>query len=340
MTVQETRNGPDDGAEARDLIPLLRFSTDDLPPEERYRAWYLRDWPRAQPIYRTEPIEPFDTRWVSAQLGPVMFARVEITGMRWERRLADVRNSDFDPIIVSMMKTGEAQGDFDGRVLRETAGTFHFHDLGRASLHVSTASLTYNLVIPRSLAEERFAPLQDLHGLVVPADQAALAFALAEQVDALLPTLDSEQAERLGAMFLDAMTVALKALRPGPIRSPDAALALRRLAAERIEQRLADSQALTVERLCQALKTTRGRLFAAFQSDGGVRAYVLNRRLERSRQALADLDRAEPVATIAHRLGFSDAAHLSRTFRTQYGMTPSQYRHLLRADREMLTPPE
>ena len=259
MSVQETEDGQDDGPGARDLIPLSAL-LDGRPAgaRPRYRAWYLRDWPRSEPIYRTEPIEPFETRWLSAQLGPVMFARVEITAMRWERRLADVRNSDFDPIIVSMMKAGEAQGDFDGRALRETAGTFHFHDLGRASLHVSTASLTYNLVIPRALADERFGPLQDLHGLVVPADQAALTFALAEQVDALLPTLDREQAERLGAMFLDALTVALKALRPRPTDPASSTLTLRRLAAERIEQKLANPEAVTVESLCQALNTTRG----------------------------------------------------------------------------------
>ena len=41
-----------------DSVPLLRFTTDDLPPEDRYRAWHLRDWPRTQPIYRTDPLDP------------------------------------------------------------------------------------------------------------------------------------------------------------------------------------------------------------------------------------------------------------------------------------------
>ena len=320
---------------ARDLIPVLHFTTDHLPAQDRYRAWYLRDWPRAQPVYRTEPTEPFNTRWISTQLGPMMFARVEITGMRWERRLDDIRASDFDPIIVSMMKTGEANGDFDGHALHVTAGTFHFHDLSRASLHVSSASLTYNLVMPRPLAEQWFGPLSDLHGRVVPVDKAALVFALAEQVVDLLPTLDVDQAERLSRMFLEALAVALAAVRPRAAPSGDASMMLRRRAVERIDQRLG-AREVTVVDLCQALKVSRARLLAAFKPDGGLRAYVLARRLERSREALADLGRNEAIGTIAHRLGFADAAHLSRTFRTRYGMTASEYRHMLRADRALL----
>ncbi len=321
----------------RDVIPLLRFTTDDLPADERYRAWLLRDWPRTQPIYRTDPTEPFDTRWVSGQLGPVMFARVEITAMRWERRLVDIRGSDFDPIIISMMKTGEARGDFDGRRFHETPGTFHFHDLARPSLHVSTGSLTYNLVLARELAVEWFGPIGDLHGLVVPQRGAALAFALAEQVAEMLEDIDAEQADRLGRMFLETLAVALSAVRPPRADPVSRALRLRRRAEEMIDLRLA-SRDLGVEEIAQVLGVSRGRLFAAFQTGGGVRAHILTRRLERSRAALADPERDEAVGLMAHRFGFADAAHLSRAFRARYGMTPSHYRRLLRADREMLAP--
>ena len=41
---------------------------------------------------------------------------------------------------------------------------------------------------------------------------------------------------------------------------------------------------------------------------------------------------AENITEIALRLGFSDAAHLSRSFRKNYGMTPNDYRHRLRTD--------
>ncbi len=313
----------------------MRFSTEGLPPEERYRAWRLRDWPRTEPVFRTDPFEPFETRWESAQLGPIGFARVEITGMRWERRLDDIRRSDFDHIIINMMKEGEAQGDLDGRAFHETAGSFHFHDLSRPSLHMSTASLTYSLIVPRPVAVEWFGALGDLHGLVVPQKEAALAFVLAEQVSGMLADLDADQAGRLGRMFLETMVVALTAVRPKPLNPVSAAALLREAAEDVIERRLG-ARDLGVDEIARTLGVSRGRLFAAFQGDGGVRAHVMTRRLERSRETLADLERDAPVGLIAHQLGFADAPHLSRTFRARYGMTPSQYRRLIRANRELL----
>jgi len=308
-------------------VPILRYSTDALPPEQRYRTWYLRDWPRSEPIYRTEPTEPFNTRWESVQLGEVIFVYAEITGMRWERRRQDIRDSDFDPVIVNMMIEGEAQGDLDGRPFHETAGMFHFHDLGRPSLHASTASQTYSVVIPRPVAEAWFAPVHDLHGLVVGGAAAATLFACSAHVRELLPRLDLSEADRLGRVLLELLSVALLDARPAPSERLSAEDVLRRKAAEEIEQRL--GRGIIIADLCRILGASRSRLFAAFQGDGGVQAYIMSQRLERARTALADFDAAEPIGNIAHRLGFGDAAHLSRSFRKRYGMAPSEYRKLL-----------
>ncbi|MBY8828930.1 hypothetical protein [Hephaestia mangrovi] len=93
-----------------------------------------------------------------------MFVYTEITGQRWERRLQDIRTSDFDPIIINMLAQGERQGDMDGRLFRESAGSFSIHDLGRPSLHVSSASRTYSMVLARPLARQWPGELRDLHG--------------------------------------------------------------------------------------------------------------------------------------------------------------------------------
>lgn len=308
-------------------LPILRYSTASLPPAERYRAWYLRDWPRSEPIYRTEPTEPFNTRWESAQLGAVIFVHTEITGMRWERRRQDIRASDFDPIIVNMMIEGEAHGDMDGRPFRETAGTFHFHDLGRPSLHASTASRTDSLVIPRPVAEAWFGPLNDLHGIVVGGSAARALFAFSAHVRETLTQSDLSEAERLGRIFLELVSVALLETRPAPTRRLRVEDVLRRKAVEEIERRLGRS--IVIADLCRAVGTSRSRLFAAFQEDGGVQAYVIGQRLERARTALAGPEPVESIGNIADRLGFGDPSRLSRLFRKRYGMTPSDYRKLL-----------
>jgi AraC-like DNA-binding protein len=51
-----------------------------------------------------------------------------------------------------------------------------------------------------------------------------------------------------------------------------------------------------------------------------VRPYILWLRLQR---AACDLMNGDSVTSAAHRAGFSDAAHLTRTFRRMLGATPS-----------------
>nr|WP_245161560.1 helix-turn-helix transcriptional regulator [Brevundimonas alba] len=160
-------------------------------------------------------------------------------------------------------------------------------------------------------------------------------FAHAAYVREALHRLDLAHADRLGRAFLDLLALALAEARTSSPSPVGAEKALRRRAAEEIEKRLG-SGGIAVSDLCRALDVSRGRLFAAFQSDGGVQAYIMTERLGRARVALADIDRAEPIGGIAHRLGFSDAPHLSRAFRQRYGMTPREYRRLLTTDRELL----
>ena len=322
---------PGSRAATGDFIHVESFSTAKLPAEQRYVAWVRRDWPRARRIYLTEPTEPFDTCWETAQLGPVTFVYTKITGMRWERRREDIKTSDFDPIIVNMMREGFAEGDMDGREFRETAGSFHFHDLARPSLHVSSASTTYSLVLQRFLAEKWLGPLHDLHGLVVSPPASDMLLAQAERTHAALGRLSAGTAERLGRILLELLAIALSEARPQVAARVARTAALRERAREEIERRL--GEAVSVPQICRALGVTRAALFAAFEPDGGVQKYALRARLERARAALADIDRGEPIGDIAHRFGFSDASHLSRTFRAHYGMTPTEYRHLAAADR-------
>lgn len=311
-----------------DVIPILLYSTADLEPERRYPAWLQRTWPRSGAIFRTQPTEPFDTSWESAQLGLVTFVHTKITGMRWERRQQDIRTSDFDSIVVTMMVEGLAQGDLDGRAFSQCAGTFHFHDLARPSDHVSTASFTYSLIIPRPVALEWFGSLHGLHGVVVDGPPAEMLFSQAANVHRVLPGLQLAQADGLGRIFLELLGVALAGAGPLESRRATPEGALRRRAAEEIEQRLGAGE-VGVADLCRVLGSTRSRLFAAFRADGGVQAYVLTERLARSQAALSDLQLAEPIGNIAHRLGFSDASHLSRAFRRRYGMSPREYRRLI-----------
>ncbi|MFS0893089.1 helix-turn-helix domain-containing protein [Microbacterium sp. 179-I 3D3 NHS] len=69
-------------------------------------------------------------------------------------------------------------------------------------------------------------------------------------------------------------------------------------------------------------------LHGLFQEQGvTVSTWIRTRRLERCRRDLLDPMLADrPVAAIAARWGFVDAAHFSRAFKSAFGISPSEYR--------------
>lgn len=307
-------------------VPVQQFTTSNLPPEDRYLAWRDWDWPRSERIYRTEPYEPFDTSWESVALGDVTFVYTEISGMRWDRTSDSIRTSSFDPIIVNMMIEGFAEGDLGGRPFQEPKGSILFHDLGKSSVHVSTASRTYALVVPRQLAEQWLGPLDDLHGLVISPSAADIVLSHARAVHRMLRSLSHATAERLGRVFHELLAAIVADNRPRTAFPTKLALLRMRAEAE-VERRLGE-ESITSEELCNRLGISRAALYDVFKREGGLQKYALGTRLERARAALADLHRIEAIGDIAHRFGFSDASHLSRTFRRRFGMTPREYRRL------------
>lgn len=99
----------------------------------------------------------------------------------------------------------------------------------------------------------------------------------------------------------------------------------KRALAERVIEERLGSAMLTVVKLCRWTGMSRSSLYRLFDADGGVQAYIRDRRLER---VVAELrsPSAGRVSDIAERWGFCDAAYLARVFREVHGMTPSAYR--------------
>ncbi|MGJ3647633.1 helix-turn-helix domain-containing protein [Sphingomonas sp. GlSt437] len=307
-----------------DPIKITHFSTAEISPAERYETWLNWGWPRTSQIFRTTPTEPFNTEWQMAMLGDVTFLRTVITGMQYERRIQDIRHSDFDPIIVNMMVDGSAHGVLGERQFHQVSGDVHFHDITQPSRHTSTRSLTYSLILPRSIALVAFNTVTDLHGMVISGPCADLLLAHARHCWEALPALDQACAVPLGLSFLNLLQVGVQSRRPRSPSLTDRISRLRNRAITLIETRL--NMPLSSNDICEELKVSRKDLFVAFRSDGGVQSYIRTKRLDLARDALTDVERLEPIGTIALRFGFSDASHFSRLFRARFGVPPRDYR--------------
>src|SRR4051812_11709549 len=100
----ETKLSVGNGRRMRATARLSRqfYSTSGLPAADRHEAWVNRHWPSLAPVYRTTPLEPFDTRSESLQLGELNVHFTTITAQRWERDAAMRRSWDPDALAVAI----------------------------------------------------------------------------------------------------------------------------------------------------------------------------------------------------------------------------------------------
>ena len=78
--------------------------------------------------------------------------------------------------------------------------------------------------------------------------------------------------------------------------------------------------------LASAAELCTSHFFRAFKQSFGVApmAYIARKRMERARQMMLSSD--EPLAQIALACGLCDQAHLAKTFRRLYGVSPNAWR--------------
>ncbi|TCP12488.1 AraC family transcriptional regulator [Crenobacter luteus] len=100
--------------------------------------------------------------------------------------------------------------------------------------------------------------------------------------------------------------------------------AQRRRVRELVEARL--DSALTVAELAAELALSEYHFARMFRASFGLppHAWIMRRRLERAREALARPD--APLADVAAACGYASASHLANRFRAALGVTPGDYR--------------
>lgn len=177
------------------------------------------------------------------------------------------------------------------------------------------------LATDRATAPEWLAELKDLHP-AAPSAFTALITNLMEGLAEMTPVMREEDAVATVESILRLARTALgrpyDALPPPGLEGDPEMLAAARL----IERDLLDPD-LDANSLTRALGLSRSSLYRAFQSVGGVKAYIRQRRLEHARDLLMRRDGPRlTVGEVAQACGFASDSHFSRAFRKAFGYSP------------------
>ena len=304
------------------------FETDPLPESQRYDCW--RDSPVGgyRHLFETRPTEPFAATVEWLDLGTLAIGHSRYTAQDWTRQRATIAADDCDNLVVNIRHRGAALGDMAGREVVAPLGSIVLADMVQVGHHASEASVTTGFVLPRALAEQMLPSVRSLHGHVVAPAHAALLVSHMAMIRQHAGHLPVSSGPMLARTILDLFTIAVTAsLGGGPADAEQRDRGLRHQLCDAIERHLG-SPTLNTARLSRMLGVSRSTLYRLLQDEGGVQAYIRERRLARVAETLRSGGGRETIAALAERWGFCDAAYLGRAFREVYGITPGDYRAL------------
>ncbi|QXP85750.1 helix-turn-helix domain-containing protein [Methylococcus sp. Mc7] len=320
--------------ETNPQLPFLRFSTDAFPEEHRCEAWaemFLTEIPASENARRS-----FSATLEGYRLDQVAVASISSSPCSEARDRRQIARDDVDHYLIHLPTAGgyEIRVE-DGREIAVATGDVCVLDSGKPfRMRSDTTMDLISVVLPRNVLNEHLGSSTNLHGVVLPADNARgviLATHL-RTLKAVLPGLTVDEAGAL-ARGTAALAAACLALNAGNREEavPVLTSVLKTRAMHYIEAHL-ESADLTPERICRALNISRAHLYRAFQEQGGVAKYVLRCRLERAYTNLQNPAMAKrTVSSIAFECGFCSVTHFSRAFRAAFGISPSDAREISRS---------
>ncbi|MGW1027151.1 AraC-like ligand-binding domain-containing protein [Streptomyces sp. NPDC002577] len=322
---------PDSSRPEPGQLPGTLYTTESLPVHHRRAHWREALARTFGAVDMTVPDEVCSGTIRTTPLGRLQAVTVEgdcLSALR-TRRLVAQSNAD-EYVVVKQLDRGAALLEQDGREALLGPGDVFIYDLARpVRLNLSQSFRTKALRVPRDvlglsesdvvhITASPLGPDTPLGGLLSPF--------LAGLVDnaGTYPPRTSELMARNVVDLLGALTDERLGRTSADTTGGNRTLLLRIQAF--IDRHLADPD-LTPQAIARAHHISLRYLHQLFESeDATVGRWIQRRRLEECRRELARPN-GPTIAAVAHRCGFTSAAHFSRVFRAAYGMSPREWRN-------------
>jgi AraC-like DNA-binding protein len=271
----------------------------------------------------------FKVNLTSYQFADVAIISGTSSAANFERTAPMVARSGLDNICLVVYAEGGCALDADGRATEVHAGDICFLDLSRPIRLRAPDYDSLTLILPRAMLEPHVADLDSLHGRILRKSSPLNAM-LAGHLQILfaeapaLSLADGRVAAKGTAALIASFAGASAQGRDTIARSESAASlhAVRRF----IESNLHDPD-LGPDFIGRQFGVSRAKLYRVFEPMGGVRHYILRRRLTRAYQLITHPAHADQrVGAIAARCGFGNISVFSRAFSQAYGMPPTELR--------------
>jgi AraC-like DNA-binding protein len=304
--------------------PPVAFTTASVPEEERVELWERHNTDALIGLRcRTLTSNGLDAAEINVQLDQLHLARVRGSSHVVERDQQLIRRHPSDAVTLFFSLVGEAFFYHDDGVRTLQPGQLLLCDTDRPFMRGFSHGLEELVVkVPRAVFAEATGIKNVVRPLVVNfATTGANSFAetLARQVGA------AARAEKPCTADEQALLELLGALTGRRLDDPSTA---HRAAAQAYIDRHLRQPALSATQVAAAVGISTRHLSRVFaEASTSVPRYILSRRLEAARTML-QTPAASPItiAEVAHRCGFTSAAHFSSAFTARYGERATEVR--------------
>lgn len=314
------------------LSPLY-FSTKNLAPKDQFEAWRAHMEPVIDVLLPDDVSSQagFDATHAVWHLGKMLLVQQSSDAYRYIRTSAQLRYSPIDHWYLGIRHTGNAWTEVDGNVIKTGPGNVSFRTLGYPYRGRCTRSDITLLYMPYSLFADEAGIFKAANNSLLSGNLTDLLLNYITQVEAQLPILTANDlpsiVQTIRSMIVHGIAPLIKAEQNTSVQVNLGAM-------ERvhhyIHHHLYDPH-LTPDRICRAVGMSRTRLYHLFEQNGGVFNYIRKQRLQAAYETLRDPNNYQRILDIAQKAGFDVAANFTRSFISEFGLTPSEVRKQLAA---------
>ncbi|QTH23349.1 helix-turn-helix domain-containing protein [Rhizorhabdus wittichii] len=263
--------------------------------------------------------------------GAIQISMVESVAQRVRRTRSRIAGSTRDHFLLSLQLRGTGAICQDSRVAKLSPGDFALYDSIRPyELRFDDSFSQVVLRLPRETVTGRLIDSHMLTARRIDGQRGVglLASSFIRQLHEQRADIDDLSLGRLQANAVDLMATALAEQTGGQARTNEGQAIIRQRVCAFIDRNLGDHR-LTCEGIAAAHGISQRYLRKIFESSSTtVSDWIWSRRLEQAKADLSDPLLAHvSVTAIGFDVGFKDAAHFSRAFRSRFGMSPREWRN-------------
>jgi len=293
---------------------------------QAFRATLSHLYTLSLPALSEEARFTLSTRTYATPQGMLM--RTQGTAFTMTRGPAQIAQGT-DQVLILLQTEGSVESDCAGRRAYRRAGDVEIVDYARPLHSAATDYGNLMIVLARESVPTALLALEP-HGLIFPRDSGAarLIGAAIREFYAQADQLTVSEAEAAIEGIVALTTACARAKLAG--EELDRVKSRRKAALDYIDTHLGNAL-LGPDEIAQAAHLSRASLYRLLAAEGGIRAVLLKRRLDKAvRLMLADEKDQCSLKEIVHCCGLGGTSQFSRAFRTRFGVPPRQYLALLR----------